>query len=50
MIRGEVGKRPLIYDVITPSALYIKHVDSIDGSFANLALDIEASVEDEKTY
>ena len=48
MIRGEVGKRPLICDVITRSALYIKHVDSIDGTFANLALDIEASVVDEK--
>ena len=48
MIRGEVGKRSLICDVITRSALYIKHVDAIDGSFANLSLDFEASLEDEK--
>ena len=47
MIRAEVGKRPLIYDVITRSVLYIKHVDSIAGSFANTALDYEASLEDE---
>ena len=47
MIRGEVGRRPLICDVITRSTLYIKHVDSIDESFANLALDIEASLDDE---
>ena len=47
MVRGEVGKRSLICDVITRSTLYIKHVDSIGGSFANLALDIEASLEDE---
>ena len=46
MVRGEVGKRPLICDVITRSTLYIKHVDSIGGSFANLALDIEASLAD----
>ena len=50
IIRGVVGKRLLICDVITRPALYIKHVDSIDGSFANLALSIEASVEDEKKY
>ena len=45
MIRGEVGKRPLIVDIITRSSLYIKHVDSIQGSFANLALDMEISLE-----
>ena len=48
MIRGEVGRRPLICDVITRSAMYIKHVDNIDGSFANLALDFEVAIDDEK--
>ena len=47
MIRGEVGRRSLICDVITRSVRYINHVDEIDGTFANLALDFEASLCDE---
>ena len=47
MIRGEVGRRSLICDVITQSVMYINHVDEIDGRLANLALDFEASLCDE---
>ena len=47
MIRGEVGRRSLLCDVITRSVKYINHVDEIDGTFANLALDFEASLCDE---
>jgi exonuclease III len=43
MVRAELGKRPLLYDVITRSILYIKHLESIPGTLANCSLDTEAS-------
>ena len=43
MVRAELGKRPLLYDVINRSILYIKHLESISGTLANCSLDSEVS-------
>ena len=47
MIRGELGRRPLLCDVIRRSVMYIKHVDLHNGTLANQALDFEISHDDE---
>lgn len=43
MVRAEMGRRPLLYDIINRSVLYIKHVASVSGTLANNSLDYEAS-------
>ena len=47
MIRGELGRRPLLCDAIRRSVMYIKHVDLHNGTLANQALDFEISHDDE---
>ena len=43
LVRAELGKRPLLHDIINRSILYIEHLESIPGTLANSALDYEAS-------
>ena len=47
MIRGELGKYPLLCDIITRSVSFISHIASCDGSLANISLDLEISLSDE---
>ena len=48
MIRGELGKRPLLCNAIRQSTMYIKHVDLNNHcSLANHALDLEISQDDD---
>ena len=47
MVRSEIGKRPLLVDRISRSALYIKHVALKIGTLANTALDNELSFFDD---
>ena len=47
MVRGELGMRPLLCDIIRRCVLYIKHVASVNGSLANEALDLEIPLDDE---
>ena len=46
MIRGELGRRPLFCDAIKRSLSYIKHIDLNERSLANIALDLEISLND----
>ena len=47
MIRGELGRRPLLCDAIRRSVIYIKHVDINNESLANVAMDFKISQIDE---
>ena len=47
MIRGELGRRPLLCDAIRKSVLYIKYIDLHNSCLANQALDIEISQNDD---
>ena len=47
MIRGELGRRPLLCDAIRRSVMYIKHVELHNGTLANQVLDFEISYDDE---
>ena len=47
MVRGELGKRPLLCDAIRRSVLYIKQVALYTGTLAYHALDQELSLNDE---
>ena len=47
MVRAEVGKRPLLVDIISRSTSYIKHVGFNAGSLAYTALDNELSEHDD---
>ena len=47
MVRSEVGKRPLLVNIISRSALYIKHAALNIGTLANIALDNEFSLFDD---
>ena len=47
MVRSEVGKRPLLVNIILKSALYIKHVALNIGTLASAALDNELSLSDD---
>ena len=45
MVRGEVGERPLLVDIIIRSTNYIKHVTLNNGTLAHSALDSEISLD-----
>ena len=47
MVRGELGMRPLLRDMIRRCVLYVKNVASVNGSLANEALDLEIPPGDE---
>ena len=47
MVRSEIGKRPLFVDIISRSALYIKHVALKIGTLANTTLDNELALYDD---
>ena len=47
MVRSEVGKMPLLVDIISRSVSYIKHVGFNMETLANIALDNELSLYDE---
>ena len=46
MARTELGRRPLICDIIRKSTLYIKQIKSHLGSLANQALEYESEDDD----
>ena len=47
MVRGEVGERPLLVDILSRSALYIKQTAQNSGTIANIVLDNELSLYDD---
>ena len=47
MVRGEVGERPLLIDIILRSTLYVKQTAQNTGTLANIALDNELSLFDD---
>ena len=47
MVRSEVGKMPLLVDIVSRSVSYIKHVGFNMETLANIALDNELSLYDE---
>ena len=47
MMRRELGWRTLLTDIIRRSVLYIKHLELNNGSMTNIALDSEASLNDD---
>ena len=47
MVRGEVGERPLLVDIILKSVLYIKQTAQNSESLANIVLDNELSLCDD---
>ena len=48
MVRGEVGTRPLLCNIIRRSILYIKSVGLCDETLANQALEFETDLYDDK--
>ena len=47
MIRAELGMRPLLCKIIKRSTLYMKHIESVNETLANQALDYEISLDDD---
>ena len=47
MVRGEVGERPLLIDILSKLSLYIKQTAQNSGTLTNVALDSELSLYDD---